>query len=82
MANLHRRAPEQEDEPHRRQTDGQRRPRDLVEVHDEVDRLDHLVRVLTAVAGQVAELAQDDEDADAGDEAHHHAVGDELRDPA
>ena len=34
------------------------------------------------VAGQVAELTEDDQDADAGDEADHDAVGDELRDPA
>ena len=83
MANLRTGVrPSSEDQRHGHQAHGQRRPRDLVEVQDEVHRLGHLVRVLAAVAGEVAELAQDDEDADAGDEADHHAVGDELGDPA
>jgi hypothetical protein len=78
----HRRSPEPEDQSHGHQAHGQRGPGDLVEVQHEVHGLDHLVGVLAAVACQVAELAQDDEDADAGDEADHHAVGDELGDPA
>ena len=52
---------------------------DLAHVADQVERLLDPIVAGGGVAGEVAELAEDDEHGDAGQEADHHRVGDEAR---
>ncbi len=47
-----------------------------------VDRFDDLVGIFAGIAGEITELAQDDVDADAGEKAAQHGVGDEAGEEA
>ena len=70
---------EYDDEHQREHPDGQGREVDLPEMDAQVQRAENPVRSGRLVSGEVAELAEDDVQADAGDEAHHHCPGDEAQ---